>query len=389
MGQRANPVDVVVIGAGQGGLSAGYFLRRWDMGFVMLDHGVGPGGAWRDRWPSLELGNANRIHDLPGLPFGEHDASAPASEVVPAYFARYEKAFALPVRRAVHVQAVSDSGEQLLVHTDVGDWTARALINATGTWERPFWPHYPGMARFRGRQLHTADYRGPEPFRGQRVIVVGGGISAVQLLTEIAEVAETTWVTRRPPEFTDAVFTPERGRMAVARVERAVAEGRPPESVVSVTGLPLSPQLRTALDAGVLQRKPMFTRIIPEGVVFPDGSTLCADAILWATGFRPALSHLAPLHLRNSRGGIRMAGTRVAGEPRLHLIGYGPSASTIGATRAGRFAVRDIRALLGTGSYRTPSADTAADRARSPEVTAFAPDTASTEDQGPSLRASG
>jgi hypothetical protein len=68
--------------------------------------------------------------------------------------------------------------------------------------------------------------------------------------------------------------------------------------------------------------------------------------ILWATGFRAALDHLAPLHLRARGGGIRMAGTRVAAEPRLHLVGYGPSASTIGANRAGRAAVHEIQQLL-------------------------------------------
>ncbi len=71
-----------------------------------------------------------------------------------------------------------------------------------------------------------------------------------------------------------------------------------------------------------------------------------ADAILWATGFRPALEHLAPLRLRGPGGGIAMDGTAVAGEPLLHLVGYGPSASTIGANRAGQAAARDLRRLL-------------------------------------------
>ena len=70
------------------------------------------------------------------------------------------------------------------------------------------------------------------------------------------------------------------------------------------------------------------------------------DVILWATGFRAALAHLAPLHLRAPGGGIRMDGTRVADEPRLHLVGYGPSASTIGANRAGLVAARQISTLL-------------------------------------------
>lgn len=90
----------------------------------------------------------------------------------------------------------------------------------------------------------------------------------------------------------------------------------------------------------------MFARITPTGVVRPDGAGQRADAILWATGFRAALDHLAPLRLRAPGGGIRMDGSRVVAEPRLHLVGYGPSASTVGANRAGRDAVRAIQRLL-------------------------------------------
>ena len=78
---------------------------------------------------------------------------------------------------------------------------------------------------------------------------------------------------------------------------------------------------------------------------WPDGSREDADVILWATGFRPAIDHLAPLRLREPGGGIRVEGTRVVADPRIHLVGYGPSASTIGANRAGRAAVRDIGRL--------------------------------------------
>lgn len=341
------PVDVAVVGAGQGGLSASYFLQRAGLEHVVLDHDQGPGGAWQHRWPSLTLGTTNRVHDLPGLPLGVTDTEVPAAEVVPAYYARYERHFVLDVQRPVHTSEVRRAaGGRLEVVTEEGTWAARAVINATGTWERPFVPHYPGS--FSGRQLHTARYRRAHDFSGQHVVVVGGGISAVQLLTEIAEVTTTTWVTRRPPVFTET-FTSEDGRAAVARVEQRVRAGLPPGSVVSLTGLPLTRALRRARDRGVLARRPMFSRLVSDGVQWPDGTVLHADVILWCTGFRPSLEHLAPLNLRAPGGGIRMDGalaTRVADEPRLHLLGYGPSASTIGANRAGRAAVREIAELL-------------------------------------------
>jgi cation diffusion facilitator CzcD-associated flavoprotein CzcO len=344
--------DVVVIGAGQAGLSAAYYLRRGEIDFVVLDGEPGPGGAWQHRWASLRMATVNGIHELPGMPVPAVDAGEPSSRMLPRYFAGYEARYQLPIVRPVHVRSVrrvdQDLAGRLLIETDAGDWSARAVINATGTWTRPFWPYYPGQADFAGRQLHVADYTRAEDFAGRRVAVVGGGISAVQLLDEISRVASTTWFTRRPPQWEDTPFSAELGRAAVARVEERVRQGLPPRSVVSVTGLHWTPTLRAAAERGVLDRHPMFARIEPEGVRMADGTFIAVDVILWATGFRAALDHLAPLGLREPGGGIRMNGTEVAGEPRVHLIGYGPSSSTVGANRAGRDAVNIVRTALHT-----------------------------------------
>ncbi len=343
---------MVVIGAGQAGLSAAHHLRRVgfvpDRDFVVLDHAPAPGGAWQFRWPSLTYGKVHGMHALPGMELTSADPARPSSEVIAEYFADYEETFDLRVRRPVDVRRVREGdGGRLLVETSAGDWSTRALINATGTWDRPFWPRYPGQETFRGRQLHTAQYPGPEEFAGQRVVVVGGGASGTQHLMEIAPyAAATTWVTRRPPVFRDGPFDENWGRTAVAMVEDRVREGLTPLSVVSVTGLPMNDAIRAARANGVLDRLPMFDRITPTGVAWDDGREVEADVILWATGFRAAIDHLAPLKLREPGGGIRMDGTRAALDPRVHLVGYGPSASTIGANRAGRAAVREIQRLL-------------------------------------------
>ncbi|MFE9722688.1 FAD-dependent oxidoreductase [Streptomyces sp. NPDC005794] len=345
-------LDVVVIGAGQAGLSAAYHLRRAGLGpgrdFVVLDHAPRPGGAWQFRWPSLTYGKVHGMHSLPGMELTGADDSRPSSEVIAAYFEAYELRFGLRVRRPVEVSAVRAGADgRLLVETSEGTYATRALINATGTWDRPFWPHYPGQETFRGQQLHTATYPGPEGFTGLRVVVVGGGASGTQHLMEIAEVAaETYWVTRRPPVFREGPFGEDEGRAAVAMVEELVRGGLPPQSVVSVTGLPLNDAVRRAREQGILDRLPMFERITPDGVAWADGRTVEADVILWATGFRAAVDHLAPLKLREPGGGIRVEDTRAVRDARVHLVGYGPSASTIGANRAGRAAVRSVTRLL-------------------------------------------
>jgi cation diffusion facilitator CzcD-associated flavoprotein CzcO len=339
--------DVLVIGAGQAGLSAAYHLRRTGTPHVVVDANPAPGGAWQHRWPTLTMATVNGIRELPDFPVPAADPAERASDAVPRYFADYERAFELDVRRPVQVRSVTSRGDLLVASTDSTDIAARALINATGTWTRPFWPTLPGMRDFSGRQLHTAGYPGPDAFAGHRVLVVGGGISAVQALIELGPVtAEQHWITRRPPAFVDREFTAEFGRAAVRLVEDRVAAGLPPRSVVSVTGLPLTPAIRQAQESGFLDRRPMFDRLTPTGAAWADGSTIEADTVLWATGFRAALDHLRPLHLRGPGGGIVMDGTAVAADPRIHLVGYGPSASTVGANRAGRAAVAALRRHL-------------------------------------------
>lgn len=252
---------IVVIGAGQAGLSSAYHLKRLGLepvkGFLVLDDQESPGGAWLHRWPSLTLSTVNRVHDLPGMALsdtvGTDSQEVQARIAVPRYFSEYEERFGLNVWRPVRVQSVQRTDSGFLVYTDRGQVRTRGLINASGTWQTPHLPEYPGSDRFRGRQLHTAEYRTAAEFAGQHVVLVGGGISAVQLLDEVSRVATTTWVTRREPDFRTGPFDENAGRRA----------------------------------------------------------------------------------------------TRVAGEPRVHLVGYGPSASTIGANRAGAAAARELTSQLG------------------------------------------
>ena len=368
---RTGRATVVVIGAGQAGLSAAYHLRRRgfvglgpnDDGaagvpddapgtFVVLDAETAPGGAWQHRWDSLTMATVNHIHELPGDPVPPADPAAHANTLLPAYFADYEARFALPIRRPVRVRRVERIGEPgrargFFVRTDgaPGTWRADFVVNATGTWTSPRWPSVPGMRSFRGRQLHTRDYVSKDEFAGQRVVIVGMGVSATQLLAEISTVADTLWVTRREPQWQDSA-APGALAESVRGVDERTRAGLPPGSVVGATGMHRSSWVREAETRGVLVRHPMFTAVEPDGVRMPDGSFEPADVILWATGFRPAIRHLAPLRLRTPAGGIRVAGGRALDEPRLFLLGYGPSQSTVGANRAGRDAVRAILADL-------------------------------------------
>ena len=371
----------VIVGAGQAGLAAAHTLQTrglkpW-VDYVVLDANEGAGGAWRHRWDSLTLGKAHGIASLPGMPFGRADETVPASVLVERYYGEYEQEFGLPMLRPARVHRVtSPEGLRegpLAIEIDLADGrrslTADRLLNATGTWTNPFVPHIPGIGSFAGEQLHTVGYTRAEDFAGRRTLVVGGGLSAVQFLLELAPHTETIWATRRPPNFTDRGFDAGWG----LAVERAVKErtfaGEPTASVVRTTGIPLWEPYVEGVRDGLLVSRGMIDSVgttsvrfgepdshLAEGLgpaahddlvlpeswrPFPAGHELEVDVIFWNTGFRPALRHLAPLKLRGAGGGVRMADeVRVADDERVFLVGYGSTASTVGATRAGRLAGR-------------------------------------------------
>lgn len=355
---------VVVIGAGQAGLSAAHGLRRAGLvphvDLEVLDANPGPGGAWSHRWDALTFDRAHGLHDLPGFPLGTPNPEEPAREVVKRYYGAYEDKEQLEVLRPWRVTSVErteDAAPQRpgarprFVVTAERATAARgrgisrtfladAVISATGTWDKPFIPTYPG--HFEGRQLTTRGFTSPQEFDGMRVLVVGGGASAAQFIMLLRRHGvDTVWSTRTPPRFTDQPFGQEWGRGVEHRVSERVRAGLPPLSVVAETGLQTD-LYQDGIDAGWLESRGAIRHLLPHGVRFEDGTSAEVEVILWATGFRASLDHLAPLHLRTPGGGIRMLpdDVSVASAPGLALVGYGPSASTLGATRAGRKAAR-------------------------------------------------
>jgi putative flavoprotein involved in K+ transport len=354
----AAAADVVVIGGGQAALAAGYYLRRADATFVILDAAPGPGGAWRHGWDSLRLFSPARYSPLPGWWMPDQPGEQfPTAGHVRQYLADYETRYALPLRRPVEVTAVTADPDALAVHTAAGTlWRARAVISATGTWRRPTWPRYPGADRFTGTQLHTVSYRTPDPFAGHRVVVVGGGNSAAQILAEVSTVADATWVTLRPPRFLpDDVDGRVLFDVATRRQAALRAGHTDPGGVTALGDIVITPGVRAARDRGALVRRPMFDRLTPAGVAWADGREQPADTIIWCTGFRPDLAHLAPLALNATDGIPRTEGTRSVDEPRLHLLGYGDwtgaaSATLIGAARTAKGCVTELLHHLRAGT---------------------------------------
>lgn len=349
-------LDVVVIGGGQSALAVGFYLRRSGLRYAILDDQDGPGAAWHRTWPSLQLFSPARWSSLPGwlMPGGGEDAYPRRDEAI-RYLAEYEKKYELPVHRSVHVDSVRrENGERFVVATTAGEIRARAVVSATGTWANPSMPPYPGQAEFTGIVLHSAHYPGWQSFAGRRVLVVGGGNSGAQIFAELSTVADATWATREPPTFLpDEIDGRYLFEQATARY-RAIQEGRQPDAPRSLGDIVMVAPVRDARERGVLNAVPMFQSFTTNGVVWPNGKAEDIDAVIFATGFRPALAHLSDLGVLDVDGRVSIApgsGTRATQEPRLWLVGYGEwtgfaSATLIGVGRSARATVDEIVAAL-------------------------------------------
>ncbi|WP_420127536.1 ArsO family NAD(P)H-dependent flavin-containing monooxygenase [Longimicrobium sp.] len=345
-------VDVVVIGGGQAGLAVGYYLRRTGLSWAILDAQQGPGGAWTRAWDSLRLFSPARFSSLPGwlMPGGGTDEYPPRDAAVD-YLAQYEARYAISVQRPVHVHAVRRGADGFVLDTDGGEWRAAAVVSATGSWARPYVPDVDGREAFGGIQLHSAEYRAPDALAGKRVLVVGGGNSGAQILAELSLVAQTTWVTLAEPTFLPDHVDGRYLFDQATELYRARKEGRPPPPVADLGDVVMVPPVREARDRGVLRAVRPFVRMTARGVVWTDGTEEAVDAVVWCTGFRPALDHLGPLGVVEADGRVRVEGTRSVREPMLWLVGYGnwtgfASATLIGVGRGARATVDQIAASL-------------------------------------------
>lgn len=367
-------VEVAVIGGGQAGLSMGFYLRRAGLvpgdDFVIIDANNRPGGAWTQMWEGLRLFSPSTYSSLPGWmmpPWDDATRGFPPRDHVVDYLTRYELRYELAVERPRRVVAVErpvcdphDLRKPLLVRTNRGGLRAAVVVSATGSWTQPFWPAYPGAQDFAGLQLHASQYHRPEDFAGQRVVVVGGGNSGAQILAEVSTVADTTWVTTRPPRFLSDDIDGRVLFTAATQSVHARLGGSDHPGVGGLGDIVMVPSVREARGRGALKRNlPMFTRFDASGVVWADGTRRDMDTIIWCTGFRPALRHLRPLRLSADDGHIRVggpAGTQALDEPRLHLVGYGDWTGPASAT------------LIGAGRTARTTAAAVLDHLRVPEV---------------------
>lgn len=285
--------DLIVIGAGQAGLAAAHAAERAGREAIVLDSSDRLGGSWPRYYDSLRLFSPARFSALPWRAFPGDPERYPSRDEVVEYLSACAADLAADIRLGQKIVSVArePGGEFRVRGEDGSELRARGLIAASGSFGSPHRPSLPGLGSFAGQVLHASEYRSRASVRGERVVVVGGGNSAVQIAVELARSARVTLVTRsrlrwaaQRPLGRDLHWWLIRTGLDTARVGGWLGIAQP---VVD------DGAYRAAIAVGRPDHRPLFDRLDGSEVVWDGGEREAVDAVVLATGYRPHLPYLA------------------------------------------------------------------------------------------------
>lgn len=295
--------DTLIIGAGQAGLAAAYYLRRAGRDCLVVDAHDRVGDKWRGHWDSLRLYSPARNDGLPGLPFPAPRWSFPAKDDVADYLEAYASRFELPVRGGVRITALRAAGDRYLVDHVGGTIDAANVIVATGTYGQT--PRRPDIAdRLDPRivQLHSSGYRNPAQLPRGPVLVVGASHSGGDIAYELA--ADGHHVILSGRDTGQVPFTIDKSTRRVTWpltffvfghvLSRRTPMGRRQMQHVRTHGHPLLRVKRADLAGVGVERVTERTTGVTNGrPTLADGRVLDVRSVVWCTGFQPGLEWIA------------------------------------------------------------------------------------------------
>jgi cation diffusion facilitator CzcD-associated flavoprotein CzcO len=343
--------EVVIVGAGMGGLSTAVALKDRGIETLVVDQADHVGASWRRRYDRLRLNSNRGYSHLPGRRFPKGTPVFPAAREMAEHLERHAED--LDLKLGTTVERIDPAGDGWVVRSDGGNIEAGQVVVATGYERAPFIPDWPGRETFAGRLLHSAEYRNAEPFRDQRVLVVGPGCSGMEIAYDLTEggAAQVWLAVRTPPNIVlrtgpgglpgDVIARrllrlPTGMASAFDRLGRRVDIGD-----LSEFGLPVPEEMTLArfkrlgvapaiVDKEVIEsikarRFDIVRGVVSldaDGVALDDGSRVTPDAVICATGYRYGLEPLVGhLDVLDERGVPRAVGPQAAA-PGLRFVGY-------------------------------------------------------------------
>jgi putative flavoprotein involved in K+ transport len=328
--QRHEEIHTVIIGAGQAGLSVGYFLARRGAPFVILEANQRVGDTWRRRWDSLRLFTPARFDGLAGMPFPASPHAFPTKDQMADYLEAYAERFALPVRTGVTVDRVSRWGDGFLV--SAGDLRIRAghVVVAMASYQKPRVPPFaaeldPGIV-----QIHSLDYRNPGQLRPGGVLIVGAGNSGSEIAKELVRAGHPTWMSGRDTGHIPFRIEGMAARLVLVRLvlrglfHRVLTTdtpiGRKVRPAIVSRGGPLIRVKPKDLAAAGVVRVPRTAGVRDGRPRLEDGRVLDVANVVWCTGFEPGFSWI-DLPVFGERGEPEHRRGVVPAAPGLSFVG--------------------------------------------------------------------
>jgi putative flavoprotein involved in K+ transport len=326
---EAQRIPVVVIGAGQAGLSVGYHLSRMGVPFVILDANRRVGDSWRERWDSLRLFTPARYDGLDGMPFPAPPDTFPTKDEMADYLETYAKHFQLPVRNGVAVDGLSRRDGTYIVTSGGRSFEAEHVVVAMATYQRPRVPSFareldPGIL-----QLHSSEYRNVSQLRDGGVLIAGAGNSGAEIALEAAW-RHRTWISGRDVGEIPFRIDGLPGRLVLVRLvlrflfHRVLTLdtplGRRARPTLISRGGPLIRTKKANLAAAGVERVPRIAGVRGGKPLLEDGRVLDAANVVWCTGFHPGFSWIRLPVFGEDGDPVQGRGV-AAGEPGLYFVG--------------------------------------------------------------------
>ncbi|WP_420491663.1 flavin-containing monooxygenase [Neobacillus drentensis] len=299
--------DVVVIGAGQAGLSMGYYLMQTSLSFIILDNHAAIGEVWRKRYDSLALFTPRAYSSLPGLGLEGDPSGFPTKDEIADYLGRYAKTFDLPIQLNCHVQKIQKENDSFTISTSNSVIRTKKVVVASGPFQTPNIPPFAKKLPNHVAQLHSSEYINPAQLNQGSVLVVGGGNSGGQIAVELSRHHETYLSIGSKVRFLPLSLAGRSifwwfDKLGILKADRDSWIGKRVQSQPDpIFGYELKEKIKNC----AIKLKSRTKSIVQNEIEFDDLSTIRVENVIWATGFIRDYSWIDVKNLVDANGDVK------------------------------------------------------------------------------------
>ncbi|MEC3656490.1 NAD(P)/FAD-dependent oxidoreductase [Bacillus siamensis] len=280
--------DTIVIGAGQAGISAGYYLKKSKQKFIILDKSHEIGESWKNRYESLVLFTSRMYSSLPGMHLEGDKHGLPSKNEIAAYLKKYVERFEIPIQLRTEVISVQKLNNYFLIKTNREDYQTKNLVMAAGPFHTPNIPSISKGVAGHIHQLHSSQYKHSKQLAPGNVLVVGGGNSGAQIAVELSKERVTYLSCSNKPVYFP-LWIGKRSifwwfdKLGVLHASHTSILGK----FIQKKGDPI---FGYELKHAIRQKKIILKQRVIAGkqneIIFKDSSSLEVNNVIWATGFK-------------------------------------------------------------------------------------------------------